>query len=81
TGEVDYFGANIRLREPGKSEDKVEKASVRREVDSEECCIGRSTDCEERNADARQQTVGPWAGSAMVPERRDFSRVIDPSLS
>ncbi|RRT44378.1 hypothetical protein B296_00010294 [Ensete ventricosum] len=65
-GELDYFGAHIRLREPGKSEDKLKllgghngveaggrkgrgsddessgaqlhksKASVRKEVDSEE---------------------------------------------
>ncbi|RWW49731.1 hypothetical protein BHE74_00044049, partial [Ensete ventricosum] len=37
TGELDYFSAYIRLREPGKSEDKAEKALVRKEVDSEEC--------------------------------------------
>ncbi|RWW50463.1 hypothetical protein BHE74_00043261, partial [Ensete ventricosum] len=60
TGELDYFSAHIRLREPGKSEDKADgveaggrkgrrsddesseaqlpksKASVRKEVDSEE---------------------------------------------
>ncbi|RWW64652.1 hypothetical protein BHE74_00028093 [Ensete ventricosum] len=54
-GELDYFSAHICLREPGKSEDKVDsrkgrgsddessgaqlpksKASVRKEVDSEE---------------------------------------------
>ncbi|RRT40306.1 hypothetical protein B296_00033005 [Ensete ventricosum] len=35
-GELDCFNADIRLREPGKSEDKADKASVRKEVDSEE---------------------------------------------
>ncbi|RWW82980.1 hypothetical protein BHE74_00008540 [Ensete ventricosum] len=44
TRELDCFNAHIHLREPGKSEDKAEraqlpksKASVRIEVDSEEC--------------------------------------------
>ncbi|RWW01504.1 hypothetical protein GW17_00035454 [Ensete ventricosum] len=54
TGELDCFSAHIRLREPGKSEDKAKwskgarkqrtcgaqlpksKASIRKEVDSEE---------------------------------------------
>ncbi|RWV77875.1 hypothetical protein GW17_00061240, partial [Ensete ventricosum] len=35
-GELDCFSAHIRLREPDKSEDKADKASVRKEVDSEE---------------------------------------------
>ncbi|RWW14898.1 hypothetical protein BHE74_00008885 [Ensete ventricosum] len=52
TRELDYFSAYIRLREPGKSEDKAE-----------------------------QWIVGPWAGSVMVPQRRDFHGVIDPLLS
>ncbi|RWW61637.1 hypothetical protein BHE74_00031307 [Ensete ventricosum] len=34
--ELDCFSAQIRLREPDKSEDKADKASVRKEVDSEE---------------------------------------------
>ncbi|RWW70458.1 hypothetical protein BHE74_00021857 [Ensete ventricosum] len=43
-GDLDYFSAHIRLREPDKSEDKAEgaqlpksKVSVRKVVDSEEC--------------------------------------------
>ncbi|RRT40823.1 hypothetical protein B296_00038726 [Ensete ventricosum] len=36
TRELDCFSAHIRLREPGKSEDKADKPSVRKEVDSEE---------------------------------------------
>ncbi|RRT31652.1 hypothetical protein B296_00058233, partial [Ensete ventricosum] len=42
---------------------------------------------QERNTDARQRIVGPWAwqghglGSAMVPQRRDFRGGIDPLLS
>ncbi|RRT49673.1 hypothetical protein B296_00045219 [Ensete ventricosum] len=44
-GELDYFSAYIYLREPGKSEDKVE---------------GGSIDREGRDADARQPIVGPW---------------------
>ncbi|RZS04390.1 hypothetical protein BHM03_00034721 [Ensete ventricosum] len=42
-GELDCFSAHIRLREPGKSEDKADgaqlpksKASARQEVDLEE---------------------------------------------
>ncbi|RRT50780.1 hypothetical protein B296_00006990 [Ensete ventricosum] len=35
-GELDCFSAHIHLREPRKSEDKVDKASIRKEVDSEE---------------------------------------------
>ncbi|RWW75534.1 hypothetical protein BHE74_00016433 [Ensete ventricosum] len=66
TRELDYFSAYIRLRELSKSEDKVE---------------GGSTDCEERDADVRQQIVGPWAGNATVPQRQDFHGVIDPLLS
>ncbi|RWW50906.1 hypothetical protein BHE74_00042799 [Ensete ventricosum] len=65
-GELDYFNANIRLREPDKSKDKAE---------------GRPTDHEERDADARQRIIGPWPGNAMVPERQDFRGVIDPLLS
>ncbi|RZS02474.1 hypothetical protein BHM03_00032526 [Ensete ventricosum] len=34
--ELDCFSAHIRLREPDKSKDKADKASVRKEVDSEE---------------------------------------------
>ncbi|RWW63377.1 hypothetical protein BHE74_00029448 [Ensete ventricosum] len=44
-GELDYFSAYIRLREPGKSEDKAENGS---------------TDREERDAGARQRIVEPW---------------------
>ncbi|RRT52949.1 hypothetical protein B296_00005744 [Ensete ventricosum] len=40
-----------------------------------------STNCEERDADARQRIVGPWVSSTMVPQRRDFRGVIDPLLS
>ncbi|RZS03132.1 hypothetical protein BHM03_00033261 [Ensete ventricosum] len=42
---------------------------------------GGPTNHEERDAYARQQIVGPWAGSVMVPQRRDFHGVIDPLLS
>ncbi|RZS27753.1 hypothetical protein BHM03_00061274, partial [Ensete ventricosum] len=41
---------------------------------------GRPTNHEERDADARQQIVGPWAGSVMVPQRWDFCGVINPLL-
>ncbi|RWW55336.1 hypothetical protein BHE74_00038026 [Ensete ventricosum] len=65
-GELDCFSAHIRLREPEKSEDKTEgaqlpksKASVKKEV--EECHRGGSTNREERNVDARQRILGPWA--------------------
>ncbi|RWV78356.1 hypothetical protein GW17_00060690 [Ensete ventricosum] len=36
-GELDCFSALIHLREPGKSKDKADNASVRKEVDSDEC--------------------------------------------
>ncbi|RWW39539.1 hypothetical protein BHE74_00055123 [Ensete ventricosum] len=66
TRELDYFSAYIRLREPDKSEDKAEDGPTERE---------------ERDTDARQRIVGPWAGSVMVPQRQDFRRVIDPLLT
>ncbi|RWV88009.1 hypothetical protein GW17_00049946 [Ensete ventricosum] len=33
------------------------------------------------SCNARQRIVGSWAGSAIVPQRRDFRGVIDPLLS
>ncbi|RWW43070.1 hypothetical protein BHE74_00051309 [Ensete ventricosum] len=65
-GELNYFSAHIHLREPDKSEDKTE---------------GRPTDRKERDADVRQQIVGLWATSVMVPQRQDFHGVIDLLLS
>ncbi|RRT34061.1 hypothetical protein B296_00055699 [Ensete ventricosum] len=46
-----------------------------------QCRRGGSIDREESDADAKQLIVGPWAGSTMVPQRRDFRGVIDPLLS
>ncbi|RZS15673.1 hypothetical protein BHM03_00047533 [Ensete ventricosum] len=36
-----------------------------------QCHRGESIEREERDADARQQIVEPWANSAMVPQRQD----------
>ncbi|RZS12330.1 hypothetical protein BHM03_00043749 [Ensete ventricosum] len=71
--ELDYFSAHIRLREPGKSEDKAE--STDREGRNEE------VDHEGRDEDARLRIVGPWTWQHHGSQKRDFRGVIDPLLS
>ncbi|RWW73671.1 hypothetical protein BHE74_00018436 [Ensete ventricosum] len=71
TRELDYLSAYIRLREPSKSESKAEgaqlpksKASIRKEVDSEECHSVAEVDlpnAKKKDVDARQWIVGLWA--------------------
>ncbi|RWW73669.1 hypothetical protein BHE74_00018437 [Ensete ventricosum] len=71
TRELDYLSAYIHLREPGKSEGKAEgaqlpksKASIRKEVDSEEYHSVVEADLpnvKKKDANARQRIVGPWA--------------------
>ncbi|RRT71068.1 hypothetical protein B296_00034773 [Ensete ventricosum] len=89
TGELDCCSANIRLREPDKSEDKAEGVEVGNPKGEEATTSpeglsypkakrrlerrwtrrsvtvprGGSTDCEERDANARQRIVGPCAGA------------------
>ncbi|RZR85100.1 hypothetical protein BHM03_00012049 [Ensete ventricosum] len=45
--------------------------SIRKEVDAEECYSATEVDLlsEERDTDARQQIVGPWVGSVIIPQR------------
>ncbi|RZS15157.1 hypothetical protein BHM03_00046941 [Ensete ventricosum] len=50
-GELDCFNAHIRLREPGKPEDKADAIVPQRWIYR----------WQERDVDARQQIVGPWA--------------------
>ncbi|RRT80191.1 hypothetical protein B296_00014463 [Ensete ventricosum] len=74
--ELDYFSAHIRLREPDKSDDKVDgaqlpksKASIRKEVDSEE-----------HHSAVEVNLLIAKEGIQMQGNGRDFHGVIDPLL-
>ncbi|RWW29112.1 hypothetical protein GW17_00006377 [Ensete ventricosum] len=65
-GELDCFSAHIRLREPDKSEDKADgaqlpksKASVRKEVDSEERHSAAEADLPIAKEGMKMQVIDP----------------------
>ncbi|RWV98417.1 hypothetical protein GW17_00038737 [Ensete ventricosum] len=67
-GELDCFSAHIRLREPGKSEDKVEKANVvGRGEEATTSPVGLSYPKAKRRLERR------WTrSSTTVPQRRIY---------